>query len=266
MKMLKRPQLKNNFLKIYESLFKHFGPQHWWPGETPMEVIVGAVLTQNTNWGNVEKALDNLRCQNLLDIAGINALSHAKLAALIKPAGYFNVKARRLKNLMNFIASRYQGDLQLMGRAPLEELRKGLLEVNGIGPETADSILLYAFNKPIFVVDAYTKRFLYRHNLIGAQDDYHFVQDLFMKNLISKDPSTRPSGSLRVSPKGKNSPRAQLFNEYHALIVRLGKDFCKPTPRCDECPLNNFRYSIDSRCGRCFRHFPTQKVCLNCLP
>ena len=236
-------QLNNNFLTVYEKLFQSFGPQHWWPGDTQTEIIVGAVLTQNTNWGNVEKALGNLRKQNLLDVAKIHKISQERLARLIKPAGYFNVKARRLKNLIKFIIGRYQGDLKLMARTPLGDLRKELLGVNGVGPETADSILLYAFNKPVFVVDAYTKRFLYRHNLIDPQDSYHTVQELFTANLKSD---------------------RKFFNEYHALIVRLGKDFCKPTPRCEQCPLKDFHYSIERRCAHCFRHLPLAQICSHC--
>ncbi|MBI3616714.1 MAG: endonuclease III domain-containing protein [Candidatus Omnitrophica bacterium] len=166
--------------EIYAKLFKEFGPQRWWPARTKFEVIVGAILTQNTNWGNVEKAIHHLKSAGVLSERALRDIPAAKLAALIKPAGYFNVKARRLKNFMRFFFDEYQGDLKAMGRQELSHLRHKLLGVNGIGPETADSILLYALEKPVFVVDAYTKRFLYRHNLGDHKADYHQIQELFM--------------------------------------------------------------------------------------
>jgi endonuclease III related protein len=202
---------------IFNKLYKSFGPQYWWPGETPFEVIVGAILTQNTNWGNVEKALNNLKENNFLSPKGLNSISRKKLAHLIKPAGYFNVKALRLKNFMNFLFGEYQGSLKKMAKEDGIILRERLLSINGIGPETADSILLYAFEKPVFVVDAYTKRIFSRHNVVDAEDDYHAIQKIFIDFL----------------------PRnVKLFNEYHALIVRLGKYYCKTKPLCEECPLN----------------------------
>ena len=217
---------------IYDRLFKVFGPQHWWPAETPFEVIVGAVLTQNTNWGNVEKALSNLKERQCLSFRAIHALAHAPLASLIKPAGYFNVKAKRLKNLINFIFENYDGSLQKMARDPWGSLRQKLLGVNGIGPETADSILLYAFDKPVFVVDAYTKRVLYRHNIVAQETDYHAIQDVFMRHLDHD---------------------SKMFNEYHALLVRLGKDYCKPSPLCEQCPLNDLNYSLVNKCCHCHK-------------
>lgn len=185
--------------------------------------MAGAILTQNTNWTNVEKAIINLRKAGALNVQAIHQISHEELAHLIKPSGYFNIKAKRLKNLADFIVCEYQGSLAKMQKRPLPQLRAELLSVNGIGPETADSILLYALDKPSFVVDAYTKRFLRRHNLIAEGADYHDVQKMFMKNL----PHDR-----------------QYFNEYHALIVRLAKDFCKSKASCEACPLNDFYYSI----------------------
>ncbi len=210
--------IKSTLREIYKRLGKAFGPQHWWPAETPFEVIVGAILTQNTNWGNVEKALNNLKAAKLLSPRGLRDVSQRRLAALIRPAGYFNVKSRRLKNFIKFFFDEYQGDLKVMGQEAWPSLRRKLLDVNGIGSETADSILLYAFQKPIFVVDAYTRRMLYRHNLIGKDVDYHHIQELFMTHL---DDDVR------------------IFNEYHALIVRLGKDYCRPTPVCEQCVLND---------------------------
>lgn len=224
--------------EIYQRLLKQFGPQFWWPADTKLEVIAGAILTQNTNWGNVEKALQNLKKQKFLNTVALHKISLKELAAMIKPAGYFNVKAKRLKNFISFFWREYSGDFNKMGREDLGQLREKLLAVNGIGPETADSILLYALDKPIFVVDAYTKRFLYRHNFVKVDETYHGVQEKFMHFL-------------------KND--AQLFNEYHALIVRLGKDFCRPSPRCEQCPLKNFHYSLIYKCQSCHRVLPQEK-------
>ena len=198
---------------IYARLLETFGPQQWWPAQTQFEVIVGAILTQNTNWGNVEKALTNLKRKKLLSPQAFQNISHSKLAALIKPAGYFNVKAKRLKNFIFFLFKEYGGHLRKMGKEECSILRRKLLAVNGIGPETADSILLYAFDKPVFVVDSYTRRILYRHNVISPNEDYHTIQEMFMR-------------SLRRD--------VRVFNEYHALIVRLGKDYCKMIPRCEQ--------------------------------
>jgi len=204
--------------RIYSRLYKKFGQQHWWPGETKFEIIIGAILTQNTNWGNVEKALSNLKKNRLLAPKSLKGITEKRLAGLIKPAGYFNVKARRVKNFMFFLFDEYQGSLAKMGRESTEGLREKLLSVNGVGPETADSILLYAFNKPIFVVDAYTKRIFSRHKIISPDSDYNSIQNKFMQNL-------------------KND--VKMFNEYHALIVRLGKEFCKTKPKCNTCPLDD---------------------------
>ena len=209
-----------NYIKklndIYNALYKHFGPQDWWPGETAFEVAVGAILTQNTNWGNVEKAIHNLKKAKALKAKALNEMSHEELASLIKPAGYFNIKAKRLKHFIAFLSNHYKGSMKRLAAKEMAGLREELLSVNGIGPETADSILLYALEKPVFVIDAYTKRMLHRHGLINEKVEYHEMQELFQRNL-------------------KND--IELFNEYHALIVMLGKDFCKPKPKCEECPL-----------------------------
>jgi endonuclease-3 related protein len=218
--------------EIYGRLLEKFGPQHWWPGESPFEVMVGAILTQNTNWGNVERAIQNLKAHKMLSPAALHKISAAELAPLIRPAGYFNVKARRLKNFIEFLFEKYGGNLKKMAGEPWPQLRHKLLDVNGVGPETADSILLYAFEKPVFVVDAYTRRMLYRHNLIGKDADYHAIQELFMVHLDHD---------------------VAIFNEYHALIVRLGKDYCRPKPACERCVLNDLCYSLISRCGHCHR-------------
>jgi len=199
---------------IYNRLLAHFGPQHWWPGDSPFEIMVGAVLTQNTNWSNVEKAIANLKAAGLLAPAALAALPVAELAELIRPAGYHNLKAARLKNLLALIAAH---GIEALLAQPTHILRELLLSVKGIGPETADSILLYAANRPIFVVDAYTHRILFRHGLMSEDCDYFQMQELFMSHLEED---------------------AALFNEYHALIVRVGKEFCrKSTPNCAACPL-----------------------------
>ena len=213
------PKSSQNILqKVYQILYRSFGPQYWWPGETQIEIIVGAILTQNTNWKNVEKAIENLKRHKVLTALSLRRIPVQELALLIKPAGYFNVKASRLKSFVDFLFSEYSGNLKKMGQEKCPVLREKLLEVKGIGPETADSILLYAFNKPVFVVDAYTKRFLLRHQWIDGSFDYRRVQELFMSQL---------------------SPEIKMFNEYHALIVRLGKNYCKTSPACEQCPLKD---------------------------
>lgn len=205
----------DRLLAIYRALATAFGPQRWWPGETTLEIVVGAVLTQNTNWANVEKAIANLKTYELLSLEKLATLSPEIIAHHIRPAGYYNLKAKRLQNLLRAIHD--QGDLAAFLAQPAERLRQTLLAVKGIGPETADSIILYAANQPIFVVDAYTHRLLLRHNLISEEADYQEIQELFMDNLPA-DPA--------------------LFNEYHALIVRCGKEFCKKSnPNCAACPL-----------------------------
>lgn len=217
MRIINTVKMKKELQWMYQRLYKHFGPQAWWPGDTPFEVMIGAMLTQNTNWQNVEKVINNLKQNKVLSPRKLFNLPLKKLTALIRPSGYFNIKAKRLKEFLKFIFKGWQGDLKKMSRAPTELLRQQLLSVNGIGPETADSILLYALNKPVFVVDAYTKRIFSRHKLVREDSTYDEVQDLFMQNL-KKD--------------------VKLFNEYHALLVRLGKVYClKNKPRCEICPL-----------------------------
>jgi endonuclease-3 related protein len=207
----------NRVYEIYEILLSHFGPQGWWPGETPLEIMVGAVLTQNTSWTNVSKAIANLKKENLLSFEKLHALPVEALAEKIRPAGYFNLKAARLQNLLAFIAREYNGSLEEMFAVDMQTLREGILSVKGIGPETSDSILLYAGRKAVFVVDAYTHRIFARHNIIAAEDGYHEIQEYFALALPED---------------------VELFNEYHALIVRLGKEFCKKSkPLCARCPL-----------------------------
>jgi endonuclease-3 related protein len=204
---------------MFKELLNHFGPQHWWPGETELEVIVGAVLTQNTNWKNVEKAIFNLKERGLLSPHGLNALSVSELAQLIRPAGYYNIKAKRLKNLIDLLREHYDLDLVRLLDQKTDTLRQELLSVNGIGLETADSILLYAAHRPVFVVDAYTHRILRRHDMTDEQTDYHELQSMFMDHL-PEDTS--------------------LFNEFHALIVKTGKEYCRRKPLCHLCPLQKW--------------------------
>ncbi|MFA5812535.1 MAG: endonuclease III domain-containing protein, partial [bacterium] len=208
---------KKILMEAFERMLRRFGPRGWWPGETPFEVMVGAILTQNTNWKNVERAIANLKSAGVLDPRAMLSLDPAALAELIRPAGYFRIKTGRLRSFLKYFVDRYEGSVRPMAAGKLEELRLELLEVKGIGPETADSILLYALKKPTFVIDAYTKRIFLRHGICSEEDGYLELQELFMNNLADDVP---------------------LFNEYHALIVEAGKEFCRTTPRCEECPLN----------------------------
>jgi len=208
--------LSGTLLDIYLLLHKRFGHRNWWPGDTPFEVIVGAILTQNTAWTNVERAIANLKSNGGFSAHGLLKLETAKLAGLIRPSGYFNQKALRLKAICQYLVDRCGADLELFKAVPTDELRKELLAITGIGPETADSILLYALDRPVFVVDTYTRRALGRIGLIAEMADYHTVQRLFMDNL-----------ALDV----------ELFNDYHAQWVALGKDHCRQKPVCGGCPM-----------------------------
>ncbi len=211
--------MSNRLPDIYHILFNHFGPQYWWPGDSPFEVMVGALLTQNTNWSNVSRAISNLKKNNLLSFDALETLPVEVLAKLIRPSGYYNIKAARLKNLLAFIRKN-GGNLESLFNEETTQLRERLLAVKGIGPETADSILLYAAQKPVFVVDAYTHRILVRHGLISEEATYYEIQELFINSL--------PEDIL-------------LYNEYHALLVRLGKAFCKKSnPQCNGCPLEDY--------------------------
>jgi endonuclease III related protein len=207
----------NPFTEAYHLLLDHFGSQHWWPAETPLEVMVGAVLTQNTSWDNVRKAIAELRIHGLLAFEPLSGCSAAEIAPLIRASGYFNLKAQRLRNLLDLIVKEYQSDLKAFLDDDPEQSRSRLLTVKGIGPETADSILLYACNQPVFVVDMYTHRVFSRHNLLPEECDYHTMQDTFVAHL----------------------PReTQLYNEFHALIVRVATTYCKKNkPLCGQCPL-----------------------------
>lgn len=209
---------------LFDAMLAALGPQHWWPSETPLETIVGAILTQNTAWKNVERAIANLRTARCLDWTKLRDIDITDLAELIRPAGTFNVKAKRLKSFISWFWEQYDGDLDRMFARPTYALREELLSVPGIGRETADAILLYAGNHVSFVVDAYTARILRRHQLIDVDADYEMIKDLFESNLPAD---------------------AALFNEYHALLVEVGKQFCRPKARCEVCPLNPFPHELE---------------------
>jgi len=211
-------------MEAYERMLRYFGPRHWWPADSPFEVIVGAVLTQNTAWTNVEKAIDAIKKAGAMSLEKLLEVPEETLSTWIRPAGYFNLKAKRLKAVVRFIHEVYHGDLNVMAKAPLVTLREQLLGVYGIGEETADSILLYAIEKPVFVVDAYTRRILGRHQFIHPKAAYGEIQRLFMESLPT---------------------RVSLFNEYHALIVETGKTFCRRRPACESCPL--ISWAMDER-------------------
>lgn len=202
--------------EMYERLIRAVGPRHWWPGDSPFEVIVGAILTQNTSWVNVEKAIGNLKRAGVLSPLGMRGVTRDELAQVIKPSGFYRLKAIRLKRFIEFFFREFGGDMSRMRSEDLDSLREGLLGVHGIGPETADSIILYALEKPIFVVDAYTRRIFSRHNLIAEKWSYEQVQHMVMGEL------ERDVG---------------VYNEFHALLVFLGKHWCRRVPRCRGCPL-----------------------------
>jgi endonuclease III related protein len=208
--------MKQRLPKIFDILLNSFGRRNWWPGETELEIIVGAVLTQNTSWKNVEKAINNLKRYNVLDMNALYKIDEEKLATIIKPSGYYNIKSKRLKNIINVIYNDYSSNIFNLKILDEWKVRNRLLGINGIGKETADSIILYALNKPIFVVDVYTRRFLKNHKIYDGHDEYDTIQEFFMTNL----------------------PRdTYLFNEFHALIVYLCQHFCKKVPLCNKCPL-----------------------------
>ena len=251
----------------YSLMRARFGHQHWWPGETPFEICVGAILTQNTNWGNVERAIANLKAARVLEPKKLVALTEKRLAILIHPAGYFNVKARRLRSFLRVLVEKFDGDLKRLFAGDTPHVRERLLTIHGIGPETADSMLLYAGHHLSFVIDAYTKRILHRHGWCGADATYDHLQKLCAAALetIGRDgnsvgPRTVPvrsrwglgltpassssplqSGALRTGTVRGPTPFAELLDcwqDYHAQLVMVGKDFCRPRePRCEQCPL-----------------------------
>ncbi len=205
-------------LNIYHRLLADFGPQHWWPAEEPFEVIVGAILTQSAAWGNVEKAIANLRAARALSPRALRQLSLSRLATLVHPSGYYNAKALKLKSFAYWLGNHYDDDLDKFFADDTDHLRQQLLTIQGIGQETADSIILYAASKPIFVIDAYTRRIINRIGLAPDKSSYAAYQAFFMEHL---------------------PPDTGLFNEYHALLVCLGKNVCKSRPLCQQCCLND---------------------------
>jgi endonuclease-3 related protein len=209
-------RIRNELLHIYGLLYDHFGPLNWWPAETPFEVMAGAILTQNTAWTNVEKAIANLKQNQKLDPQKLKRARKETIARLVRPSGYFNQKSERLKDYAAYFADNYNSDWQTMAERDTHELREELLSLRGIGPETADSILLYALGKTVFVVDAYTRRAFARLGYLPEDAGYDFTKDFFTRHL----PGDR-----------------ELYNEFHAQIVYLGKDYCRSKPRCESCPL-----------------------------
>jgi endonuclease-3 related protein len=246
---------------FYRTLFRAWGRQHWWPAQSRVEINLGAFLTQNTAWTNVEKAMTQLRRARKLSLAGIRSTPLAELEQLIRSAGYFRQKALRLKNFVDYLDQRYRGSLDRMFARPTAELREELLALNGIGPETADSILLYAGNHPVFVVDAYTRRILDRHRLLPLNSAYENIRSLFERAVntpafirecesdsqlpaTGHQPLATPDGSCHSPSRmslAQRTATAQVFNEMHGLIVGVGKNFClKSKPLCDQCPLHTF--------------------------
>jgi endonuclease III related protein len=213
---------KSIVIDVYNLFYKIYGPQRWWPARTRLEVAIGAILTQNTSWSNVEKAISNLKRQKLITADRLRKASLDSISSLIVPSGYYNIKAERLKNFIDFLYDRYKGDIALMKRKGCDDLRKELLSVKGIGPETADSILLYGLDKPVFVVDAYTRRIAECLGIAKSNHDYSAIQSVFMDSLPEN---------------------ASVFNEYHALIVRHAKDICKKRPLCSRCILHKLKRS-----------------------
>ena len=249
--------------RYYTALYEAWGPQHWWPAETQFEVIVGAYLTQNTAWTNVERALANLRDANLLSVEAIRKVPLTRLQRLIRSSGYFRQKAQRLKTFVAYVDEHYAGSLQNMFSQPTDKLREELLSLNGVGPETADSILLYAGNHPVFVVDAYTRRVVSRHEIAAENTAYQEIRQLFQRALepLAREQERHPAP---LEPRSTDTLRGaahhpsamstahrtalvQVYNEMHGLIVGVGKNYCrKKEPACDECPLGNFLTSKTS--------------------
>jgi endonuclease-3 related protein len=243
--------------QYYKALSRAWGAQHWWPAETRFEVIVGAYLTQNTAWTNVERALANLRAADVLSVKGIREIPLARLERLIQPSGYFRQKARRLKTFVTFLDQEYGSSLERLFSQATDKLREELLSLNGVGPETGDSILLYAGNHPVFVVDTYTRRILARHEILPEDADYEDIRQLLQCALAPLAQEQRPASANIARPlesdiRGAAHPPsamstatrpalAQVYNEMHGLLVGVGKHFCgKSQPKCDGCPLQRF--------------------------
>lgn len=246
-------RVREQIVEFLGTLSAAWGPQHWWPAQSPFEVIVGAYLTQNTSWTNVERALDNLRAADRLSLEGVRKASLREIEKLIRPSGYFRQKARRLKLFVEFLDHYYGGSLERMFASPTAELREKLLALHGVGPETADSILLYAGNHPVFVVDAYTRRVFSRHLLIRQKASYEEIGQMVESALVGVAlPDGRSTSNRGGTSRGLahtastvsatlRPARVQVLNEMHALIVGVGKDFClKSEARCEACPLKRF--------------------------
>jgi endonuclease III related protein len=240
--------------KFYRQLLRSWGPQHWWPAESPLEVIVGTFLTQNTSWKNVERALQQMRSARVLNLEGLRRIPLKRLQTLIRSSGYFRQKAARLKGFVVFVDQRYAGSLERMFATSTVELREQLLDLPGVGPETADSILLYAGQHPVFVVDAYTRRIVGRHGILPEDAPYEDIRGLFeealrgTKNdrLIARSslvqtvlsPASHPPSAMSEAAK---SPQVQAYNEMHGLIVGVGKDYCRKSEgKCEQCPLRSY--------------------------
>jgi endonuclease-3 related protein len=242
------PITRSEILSYYRSLLARWGAQNWWPAQSRLEVIIGAYLTQNTNWSNVEKAISNLRRARVLSIKSLRELPLRDLEQLIRPSGYFRQKAERLKAFLSFLDSNYSGSLDRMFAQPTEKLRAELLALNGVGPETADSILLYAGNHPVFVVDAYTRRILERHGIISGKTSYddirllieHTIRSAAPEQLTTDEHGADPRHPVSRMSRARRTELAQHYNELHALIVRAGNLYCRSTPNCEGCPLQKF--------------------------
>jgi endonuclease-3 related protein len=240
-------RLRGEIIEYYRALLSRYGPQNWWPGRSSFEVIVGAYLTQNTNWSNVEKALANLRRARLLSLTAMRKVPLADLETLVRPSGYFRQKAGNLKAFISFLDEHYSGSLSGMFAKPTEKLRNELLALNGVGPETADSILLYAGNHPVFVVDAYTRRLLERHGIITSKTKYEEIRSLMEQALSNANPDSLATECITPNPRHpvsrmSSAPRSELaqhYNELHALIVRIGNQHCRTKAICEGCPLEH---------------------------
>jgi endonuclease-3 related protein len=251
-----RAKREGEVRQYYQTLYRSWGAQHWWPAQTRFEVIVGAYLTQNTAWTNVEIALTNLRRANALSIERIRTVTLHRLERLIRPSGYFRQKAKRLKTFVKFLDDNYHGSLDPLFAQPTDQLREELLSLNGVGPETADSILLYAGNHPVFVVDAYTRRILDRHGILPEKTDYENIREFFQSALtpVAEEQAQPPDMEPRLEAgiRGAAHPPSaistaarsalvQVYNEMHGLMVGVGKNYCRKTKAaCDDCPLQPF--------------------------
>jgi endonuclease-3 related protein len=233
-KTIHNPKLMNDKIKkafdsLYQNLFQTYGPQHWWPADSLLEMIVGAILTQNTAWSNVVTAIQQIKAENLLDFETLVNTNPEEIAPLIKCTGYFNIKSKRLHHFLNWLWVKTDGNLENLFQTPVDELRMELLAQEGIGPETADSILLYGGHKLVFVVDAYTKRIFTRHGLISGTETYEEIKNFSEKYL---------------------PPSVEVYQELHALIVKAGSEQCKTQPLCKDCPLEFWRASyINTNCN-----------------